>query len=106
MALGRLSEYPSVWATAKALAPMLEVGSETLRKWIVQTQVDSWRRTGATSAKLEQFKALKRENRDLREANEILRARGCRTIRRLRPSFSRQLGGGKMVHGIQLRESR
>ena len=74
MALDRLSEYPSIWAAAKALAPMLEVGPETLRKWIVQAQVDGGRRFGATSAELEENRRLKRENRDLKEANSILRA--------------------------------
>jgi transposase len=74
MALDRLDDYPSVWATAKALAPMLEVGPETLRKWIIRAQVDTGRRSGATSAELEENKRLKKENRDLKEANEILRA--------------------------------
>jgi transposase len=74
MATDRLSEYPSVWACAKALAPMLEVGPETLRKWIVQSQVDGGHRSGATSAELEENKRLRKEIRDLREANSILRA--------------------------------
>ena len=71
MALDRLDDYPSVWATAKALAPMLKVGPETLRKWINQAQVDGGRRSGATSAELEENKRLKKENRDLKEANEM-----------------------------------
>ena len=74
MALDRLSEYPSIWATAKALAPMLYVSPETLRRWIVQAQIDSERRYGATSAELEEIEMLKMENRDLKEANSILRA--------------------------------
>jgi transposase-like protein len=74
MALDRLDDYPLVWATAKALAPMIKVGPETLRKWIVQAQVDGRRRSGATSAELEENKRLRKENRDLKGANEILRA--------------------------------
>jgi len=40
MAMDRLDEYPSPWAAAQALGPKLGVGPETLRKWIVQAQVD------------------------------------------------------------------
>ena len=53
---------------------MLDVGPKTLRKWIAHAQIDAGRRPGATSAELEKIKRLKRENRDLKEANEILRA--------------------------------
>jgi transposase-like protein len=74
MARDRLDQYGSVWATAKAIAPVLDVGPETLRKWVVQAQIDSGRRPGATSAELEEIKRLKKENRDLKEANEILKA--------------------------------
>jgi transposase len=71
MALDRLKDYPSMWATAKALAPMLDVGPETLRKGIVRAEIDAGRRPGATSTELEEIKRLKTENRDLKEANEI-----------------------------------
>ena len=74
MALDRLDQYGSIWATAKAIAPMLDVGPETLRKWVVQAQIDVGRRPGATSSELEEIKRLKKENRDLKEANEILKA--------------------------------
>ena len=43
---------------------MLDVGPETLRKWVVQAQIDAGRRPGATSAELEEIKRLKKENRD------------------------------------------
>ena len=46
MALERLPEYPSPWAAAQALGPKLGVGPETLRKWIVQAQVDGGDRPG------------------------------------------------------------
>jgi transposase-like protein len=74
IALDRLEGCPSIWATAKALAPMLDIGPETLRKRIVQVQIDAGRRPGATSAELEEIKRLEKENCDLKEANEILRA--------------------------------
>ena len=49
MALERLPDYPWLWAAAQALGPKLGVGPETLRKWIVQAQVDDGDRTGPSS---------------------------------------------------------
>ncbi|MGH3732153.1 MAG: transposase [Acidimicrobiales bacterium] len=74
MAMDRLNDYPSHWAAAKALAPMLDVSPETMRKWILQARIDAGAQPGATSLELEENKRLKKENRDLKEANEILRA--------------------------------
>ncbi len=67
MALERLLEYPSPWAAAQALGPKLGVGPETLRKWIVQAQVDDGDRPGPSSAELAEIKALKSQVRDLTE---------------------------------------
>ena len=72
--IGRL---PSVWAIAKALAPTLEVGPETLRKWFIRAQVVTGQRSGATSAELEENKRLQRENRDLKETNEMMGSVGA-----------------------------
>jgi transposase-like protein len=74
MAVDRLGEYGSAWAAAQALGPKLGVGAETLRKWILQAQVDAGDRHGPTSAELEEIRRLKAEVRDLKEANEILKA--------------------------------
>jgi len=74
MVMDRLEEYPSPWAAAQALGPKLGVGAETLRKWIVQAQVDGGARTGPTSEELAEIKRLRLEVRDLKEANEILKA--------------------------------
>jgi transposase len=46
MTLDRLSEYLSVYAACKALAPKLGVGPESLRRWVVQAQVDAGEKTG------------------------------------------------------------
>jgi transposase len=85
MAVDRLGEYPSAWAAAQALGPKLGVGAETLRKWIVQAQVDAGERSGPTSEELEEIKQLKAEVRDLREANEILKAASIFFARELDP---------------------
>lgn len=85
MALDRLSEYPSAWACAHALGPKVGVGAETLRKWILQAQVDAGDRSGPTSEELEEIKRLKAEVRELKEANEILQAASIFFARALDP---------------------
>ena len=75
MALDRLLEYASPYAAAQALRPKLGVGVETLRKWIMQAQVDRSVRTGPSSEELAEIKALKSQVRDLTEANAIALAR-------------------------------
>jgi transposase len=85
MALDRLGEYPSAWAAAQALGPKLGVGAETLRKWIVQAQVDAGARSGPTSEELEEIRRLRAEVRDLKEANEILKAASIFFARELDP---------------------
>ena len=80
MAVDRLADYSSVWAAVQALAPKLNIGSETLRKWIVQAQIDGGVKVWPTSVELEEIRKLKGENRDLKEANEI-RSQGRRHVR-------------------------
>ncbi len=85
MVLDRLSEYPSVYAACKAVAPKLDVGPESLRRWVVQAQVDSGVKDGPTTDELEELKALRAEVRDLKEANEILKAASIFFARELGP---------------------
>ena len=85
MALDRLNDYPSMWAACQALAPKLDIGAEMLRKWIVQAQVNAGDRVGPTSQELDEIKKLKAEVRDLREANEILKAASIFFARELDP---------------------
>jgi transposase len=44
--LDRLKDYPSLWADVSDLAPKLNVGAETLRKWTLQAQSDAGDRVG------------------------------------------------------------
>jgi transposase len=70
-----LGDYPNESAALKAVAEKLGIGStETLRKWVRQDQVDSGQRPGTTSEGSAQVKALKKENAELKRANEILKA--------------------------------
>lgn len=66
-------EYPSLSAVAAVVAKQLGVGKESVRRWVLQAQIDGGQRTGATSEELAEIKALKAENRRLREDVEILR---------------------------------
>ena len=85
MVLDRLDEYPSLYAACGAIAPKLGVGSESLRRWTLQSQIDSGQRSGAPSDELVEIKALKGKVRDLEEANEILRQASIIDARELDP---------------------
>jgi len=68
-------DYPSEHAAMTAVAGMLGIGSpETLRTWIRRQQVDAGQRPGVTTDAQAEIKKLKRENAELRRANEILKA--------------------------------
>lgn len=65
------SEYEAI----RVVASRLGIGTpESLRKWIRQSQVDGGQRPGVTSQESAEIKRLKRENAELRRANEILKA--------------------------------
>jgi transposase len=69
------TEYSSEWAAIEAVAKRLGIGSpETLRKWVRQAEVDTGGRAGVTSQESADLRKLRAENRELRRANEILKA--------------------------------
>jgi len=72
MVLDHLDEYRSVYAACQAIGPKVGVGAESLRRWVLQAQVDAAQRPGATTAEQQRIRDLERENRDLKEANVIL----------------------------------
>lgn len=67
-------EYSSLTAAAAAVAKQLGVGTESVRRWVIQAQVDSGEREGLTSEEQAEIKRLKAENRQLREDVAILKA--------------------------------
>ncbi|KZX62101.1 transposase [Stutzerimonas frequens] len=73
MVLEHLNDYPSEWATIEAIAPKIGCAAQTLHGWIRRQQTDAGQRPGQTSEERERIRALERENRELRKANEILR---------------------------------
>src|SRR5690606_692705 len=66
-------DYPSQWSAIGSTAQKIGCSGETLRNWIRQAERDTGQRSGLTTAEQQQLKALERENRELRRANEILR---------------------------------
>ena len=70
-----MPNYDSQWAAIGAVAQKLGVGTaETVRKWVRQAEVDAGERAGQTSDESAELRRLKRENAELRRANEILKA--------------------------------
>ena len=67
-------DYPSDTAAAEAIAKKLGVGRETVRRWLVQSDINTGARPGVTSDAQAEIKQLKAENRRLHEDIEILRA--------------------------------
>lgn len=92
LALDHLDEYPSAYAAAQAIGPMVDVHPETLRVWILKTQAGnnagSPRRPGTptpvAAIEREELDRLRRENRDLK-ANEILKLASAFFARELDP---------------------
>ena len=66
-------EHASQWAAIGSIASKMGCTAETLRKWLRQAERDSGQRAGLSSSDQERLKALERENRELKRANEILR---------------------------------
>jgi transposase len=66
-------EHPSLWAAVEAIAPKIGCTSPTLLGWIKREEVDNGEREGVTTSERERLKALERENKELRRANEILK---------------------------------
>jgi transposase len=66
-------QYETEWAAICAVASRVGVNNETLRKWLRRFEVDAGTRPGTTSEELAEIRRLKRENAELRRANEILR---------------------------------
>lgn len=69
-----LADYETEYAAIRAIAARCDVGAESLRKWLRRAEVDAGQRPGVTSEESAEIRRLKRENAELRRANEILKA--------------------------------
>ena len=73
MVLDHAGEHPSRWAAVTSIAAKIGCTPQTLHEWVKKAEIDSGRRAGVPTEMAEKLKALERENRELRQANEILR---------------------------------
>jgi len=74
MVLDHQHEYPSQWKAIVSIAEKVDVHRETLRVWVRNAEVDDGQRPGVTTEERARIKELERENKELRRANEILKA--------------------------------
>ena len=73
MVLDHEGDYASRWAAISSTASKIGCAPQTLHEWVKKAEVDAGHRAGVPSEVAEKLKALERENRELRQANEILR---------------------------------
>ena len=73
MVLDHRADYASQWAAISSIAAKIGCTAETLRRWVRQSERDAGLRDGVTTEERDRIRALERENRELRQANEILR---------------------------------
>lgn len=71
------AEHASQWAAIVSISAKIGCSAQTLHNWVVQDERDRGARAGISTEERERMKALERENRELRQANEILRKAGA-----------------------------
>ena len=85
MVLEHEAEHTSQWAAITSIASKFGMTPETLRIWVRRAEVDGGARPGLTTEERERLRELERENRELRRANEILKAASAFFARELDP---------------------
>lgn len=73
MVLDHERDHSSRWAAVVSIAEKIGCAPQTLHEWLKKTEIDSGKRAGVPTEVVDKLKALERENRELRQANEILR---------------------------------
>ena len=73
MVLNSEGEHESRWSAILSVSAKIGCSPQTMNEWVKKAEVDSGRRGGITTEMAEKVKTLERENRELKQANEILR---------------------------------
>ncbi len=73
MVVDHEAEHPSRWAAITSISGKIGCTAQTLNEWVKKAEIDSGRKPGLTTDMAAKLKALERENRELQQANEILR---------------------------------
>ena len=74
MVFDHQAEYPAQWKAIESIAAKLSINRETLRGWVRRAETDAGARPGITTDERARMRELERENKELRRANEILKA--------------------------------
>jgi transposase len=85
MVLEHQDEYPSQWKAIESISAKLSINHETLRIWVRRAETDAGERPGLATDERARLRELERENRELRRANEILKAASALFARELDP---------------------
>jgi transposase len=89
MVLEHQGEYGSQWEAICSVAEKLGPTAETVRKWVRREEINGGVRPGLTDDERVRIRELERENRELRRANEILKAASSFFARELDPRLPR-----------------
>ena len=73
LVLDNPGRHESRWQAIVSVAAKIGCSANTLNDWVKKAEIDGGKRAGVTTEMTERLKALERENRELRQANEILR---------------------------------
>ena len=73
MVLDHEGEHASRWTTCQSISTKIGCSAHTLLDWVKKSEIDSGKRAGVPTDVADKMKALEREVRELRQANEILR---------------------------------
>ena len=73
MVLDHERDYGSRWAAVVSISAKIGCAAQTLHEWVKKAEVDAGGRAGVPTEVAAKLKALERENRELRQANDILR---------------------------------
>ncbi len=100
MVLDHEGDYNSRWATITSISGKIGCAAQTLNEWVKRAEVDSGERAGIPTDTAEKMKALEREVRELRQANEILRKASAyfAPSRRLHANACRAMGRSSTAH--------
>ena len=82
-------EHSSLTAASVVVAKQLAVGKESVRRWVIQSQVDSGQLQGATTKEMAEIKALKAEGHAVESICRVLREQGCQIVARTYRAWKR-----------------
>ena len=89
MVMEHQDKHTSRWAAIESIAPKIGSATQTLRNWIKRSEIDDGHKPSVTTDAAAKLKALERENKELRQANEIFARRPYISHRRSSTAHSR-----------------